>query len=271
VKGCAVPLLEARPDNHVSADRLGIGEEWSQTFELVPQATNVRIGTIRTESTFPVETRLEEIGEGTNRRYTVHVALLPTTNSGMFNCSIEIPINEPTNQPPIRLTCSGNIGARLNIVPGALDLFASSAPVVKDVYRYAKSRRPDAMRLQLPKGLKLRIHEVIRNRLRARSLIAGSFGIGVMVTALESVCTGQVYVPTLVLAVRSQQSAGRALAGLLLYNVAFLLPLAGVFVCCYAGVSSQSLVRWSGRHAITAKVIMGIFFLALALILSWFS
>ena len=85
----------------------------------------------------------------------------------------------------------------------------------RDALRYRRTGDPSAVTLQLPDGLKTRAHEVMRRGLRTRSLLFGGLGIGVVVTVLESVCTGQVYVPTLVFLIRSGQSLPASLGYLL--------------------------------------------------------
>ena len=88
-------------------------------------------------------------------------------------------------------------------------------------------------------------------------------GIGSAVTALESVCTGQVYVPTLMVVVKGGFSA-RAWGYLLAYNAMFVLPLAGAFALSYAGLRTETLLRWSRREVVWARLGLGAFFLGMA-------
>ncbi len=84
--------------------------------------------------------------------------------------------------------------------------------------------------------------------------------------ALESVCTGQVYVPTLILMVKATGS-GMALMLLLLYNAMFILPLVVVFAATYRGLNTQTLVEWSRRNVVTSKVLLGAFFAAMGVLI----
>jgi hypothetical protein len=103
--------------------------------------------------------------------------------------------------------------------------------------------------------------------LTARSLLAGSLVIGIAVTALESVCTGQVYVPTLVLVVKTRASILRGAGYLLLYNVMFLLPLVIAFVVTYHGLKTEKLLAWSKRNVVPSKILLGLLFVVLAMLM----
>jgi len=137
----------------------------------------------------------------------------------------------------------------------------------RDAWRYGRGGRPADVTLQLPRGVKERIHRVMRRGLGSRSLALGAFGAGAAVTALESVCTGQVYVPTLALVAGEAGSPslrGDALRLLLLYNLMFMVPLVAVFAAAYGGMKSAALLDWSRRNVAPSKVLLGLLFLLLA-------
>jgi cytochrome c biogenesis protein CcdA len=115
----------------------------------------------------------------------------------------------------------------------------------------------------------LRIHALMRSGLAARNLVLGALFIGVTVTALESVCTGQVYVPTLVLLVKTGQSVAKGLAYLLAYNAMFVLPLVAVFALTYRGLKTEALLAWSKREVVLSKSLLGALFLVLAGLIVW--
>jgi cytochrome c biogenesis protein CcdA len=136
----------------------------------------------------------------------------------------------------------------------------------RDAFRYARSGNASDVTVKLPRPIMLLSHKIMRGSLRAHHLILGSFAAGAAVTALESVCTGQVYVPTLVLVLRSGHSSWEAVAYLLLYNALFMLPLVVAFVLTHQGLSMQRLLGWSRRNVVISKVLMGLFFVALAVL-----
>ena len=101
------------------------------------------------------------------------------------------------------------------------------------------------------------------------ALAAGGLVVGTTVTALESVCTGQVYVPTLVLVAKEGGAAsGRAWSYLLLYNAMFIVPLASVFTLTFFGLRTQTLLEWSKKNVVVSKVLLGIFFVAMAVLIA---
>jgi hypothetical protein len=138
-----------------------------------------------------------------------------------------------------------------------------SALSFRDAWRYRAGGSPSNVTLQLPRGAKQLIHRVMRAGLSSRTVVPASFAVGAAVTVLETVCTGQAYLPTLVLVVASGVSSRDALLFLLLYNVMFVLPLVIVFTAVYFGLSTGRLVEWSRGHVVPAKVLLGLLFLAL--------
>ena len=133
-----------------------------------------------------------------------------------------------------------------------------------DARRFHRSGRAADLRLTLPAALQARIHALMRSGLHRRSLVLGGVGAGAGVTLLESVCTGQVYVPALVLMLKSGDSLVRPALYLLLYNVIFVLPLAVALALTCGGLGTPALVDWSRRNVVASKTVTGVFFLAMA-------
>lgn len=147
----------------------------------------------------------------------------------------------------------------------------------RDAWRYNRSHNPKDVTLQLPSGAKTRIHNIMRSGVRMRNLAMGGLLTGFVVTAIESVCTGQVYVPTLVLIIKNSPAAGAAgnLSGLtfhawkwlLLYNAMFMIPLVVVFTVTFLGLRTDSLLKWSQKNVITSKILLGCFFISMAVLI----
>ena len=83
----------------------------------------------------------------------------------------------------------------------------------------AKQGKTKDILLQLPRALKQRIHKVIREQTRTSGIITGAIVIGFVISALELVCTGQVYLPTLTFVSGIDEIRSIAIAYLLLYNL----------------------------------------------------
>ena len=138
-----------------------------------------------------------------------------------------------------------------------------------DAWRYHSTEKSSAVKLQLPGKVKELIHRVMKAGLSYRFLVPGIFTAGVLVTGLEAVCTGQVYVPVLIFLSRSPEGSGSAIFYLLLYNLMFILPLIVVFAAAYFGTGTLQLIKWGRREVAAAKVFMGLFFIVLAVFLLW--
>ncbi len=152
----------------------------------------------------------------------------------------------------------------------AVILLVLAALSVRDAVRFRKTGQSADVTLQLSTGLKKRIHDVMRRGLGSASIFWGGLLIGTAVTVLESVCTGQVYVPTLVLILKdSTYSESRAWLLLLLYNLLFILPLVTVFTAVYFGLKTEALLTWSRRNVVASKLLLGLFFVLMALFIFW--
>jgi hypothetical protein len=137
---------------------------------------------------------------------------------------------------------------------------------LRDAARYHRTRDPGAMLLQLPGSVKARIRAFALSRWRGPTVMGTGLACGVVVTLLESVCTGQLYLPTLVLMSRAGSARARLL--LLLYNAAFILPLLAVFALGAACAGSRRLSRWSAQNVVPSKLLLGGVLLALAVLIA---
>ncbi len=133
-----------------------------------------------------------------------------------------------------------------------------------DAWRFARTGRRQAVTLRLPERVHNAIHRTIREGLHGRRLVAGGAAAGALVTVLESVCTGQVYLPTLVLMARDGAVQARVLGLLLLYNVFFMLPLLTALALAARGLKTERLVSWSRHNVVRGKLALAALFLALA-------
>ena len=122
----------------------------------------------------------------------------------------------------------------------------------------AKQGKTKDILLQLPRALKLRIHKVIREQTRTSGVIAGALVIGFVISALELVCTGQVYLPTLTFVAGIEGMRAHAISYLILYNIMFIVPLLVVFGCVYWGTTSMQLGGVLQKHLVSVKIGMGL-------------
>ncbi len=167
-----------------------------------------------------------------------------------------------------------------NIAVGLASLIFG-AMAVYDFLKFRKSGSTEQMLLQLPKPIKENIHKVIGffyRRGKDRSgqgavslfrLLASAFISGFLVSLLEAVCTGQVYLPTIAFVLKSSPLKLQALTYLLLYNIMFIVPLAVIFALALAGVSSGQFAGFLKKHLGLIKIFMAVLFFALGIFLLW--
>ena len=148
----------------------------------------------------------------------------------------------------------------------AIFAFALAGWSLIDAVRYIRSGDAKRVTLGLPKKLKDRIHKVIRTHLTTRGLVIGSVTVGFLVSILESLCTGQVYLPTIVFMTRTPGMRAAAVSYLLLYNVMFILPLVGILAMTYFGVRSEALGAMLRKRLALAKLAMAGLFAGLGVL-----
>lgn len=137
---------------------------------------------------------------------------------------------------------------------------------LRDAWRYGRSGDARSVTLQLPGRVKNRIRRFARARWRGPAVFGTGLVLGSGVTVLESVCTGQLYLPTLVVMAR-EGGPSRVWGLLALYNAAFIVPLFSVFLLGVAGVRSERLAGWTRRNVVPSKLLLAAVFFGLALLL----
>lgn len=133
-----------------------------------------------------------------------------------------------------------------------------------DAIRYRKTRNAQDIKLQLPKAIKLRIHKVISGNLSGRQLATGAIVTGFLVTLLEAVCTGQVYLPTIVLMTKQDGLRFIGWLYLVFYNFLFVVPLLIVMVLAYFGMKWDRLAKVTQKNLVMIKIMFGVVLIGLA-------
>lgn len=164
------------------------------------------------------------------------------------------------------------------LVGGLSILFAAAA--FADCVRYKRTGKTDGMLLSLPQPVKNRIHAVIgmhyrgystpggRSRTMAK-LAATALVTGFLVSLLEAVCTGQMYLPTILFVMKSAPMKMTAFTYLVLYNLMFIVPLVTVLSLAVAGMNAGQFSRFMNRHFLAVKLSMAALFLSLGVFIFW--
>jgi cytochrome c biogenesis protein CcdA len=137
-------------------------------------------------------------------------------------------------------------------------------------YDYILFRRGQMakMKLQLPMFLKKKIHGIIRKQTRStKAGFIGTFALGFVIAITEVVCTGQVYLPTIGYIMTIPKLRVHAFFNLVLYNVMFIIPLVGVFVAAFFGVTSEKMALVTKEHTGTVKLLTAILFIGLGVLI----
>ncbi len=135
-------------------------------------------------------------------------------------------------------------------------------------YDYIQFRRGQMgkMMLQLPMALKKKVHGIIRMQIRSpKAGFLGTFTLGFVIAITEVVCTGQVYLPTIGYIMTIPTLKIHAFSYLILYNVMFIIPLVGIFVAAFFGVTSEKMAAVTKEHTGTVRLLTGILFIGLGI------
>lgn len=151
-----------------------------------------------------------------------------------------------------------------------------------DFFKFKKTRDTEGLLLQLPAAVKNQIHSVIGLHYRAHKqpegsvlkkhvlrLIWSALITGFLVSILEAVCTGQVYLPTITFVLKTTHLKLPALGYLLLYNSMFVVPLLLIFCFALLGVTSEQFAKILKKHLLTIKIMMALLFFGLGIFLIW--
>ncbi|MBC7249051.1 MAG: hypothetical protein H5T62_02110 [Anaerolineae bacterium] len=136
----------------------------------------------------------------------------------------------------------------------------------------ARKGQTKGMTLSLPDRWRMQINRVIRTGARRRAFVPAAFVTGLLVSLIELACTGQVYWPTIVFVMQVPELRARAFLYLLIYNLAFILPLVIVFILAYLGLTTaERLGKLLRRWMWAIKLVTAMFFLAIAVLVLYFS
>lgn len=138
---------------------------------------------------------------------------------------------------------------------------------LRDAYKIHRGQDPHDSALKLPPKLRDRITKIISAYAGRRRWLLGVALAGFLVSILESVCTGQVYIPTISIIIRNSPARLTAWLWLLLYNALFVLPLAALTLLAANGLKSRTMLKIQERGAVPIRLLMALLFIAMAALL----
>ncbi len=144
-------------------------------------------------------------------------------------------------------------------------LLVFSGLSILDFYKIKKGKANEII-LQLPMGIKKRIHKSVRTHIRTTTIIGSSLLMGFFISIFELGCTGQIYFPTIAYILQvERQYTGYIFLGI--YNIGFIIPLILVFVLTYSGVNSERITLVFQKNMAKVKIGTAVLFLILAILI----
>ncbi len=135
-------------------------------------------------------------------------------------------------------------------------------------YFRVKGNNPESMLLKIPSRLRRGVNTFIGKKMRSgKFLIPLSLGIGFLASSVEFICTGQIYLPTLIFLSGISGVRRAVVLPLFIYNLFFVIPLMGVFLAVYLGVSSGVISRITRQNFPLSKILTSVLFFSLSGIL----
>lgn len=122
----------------------------------------------------------------------------------------------------------------------------------------------------LVKGCSVRLGKIvgiIKRGSRMKHYLLGAVLIGLLISILEFSCTGQIYLPIIIVLRYLPELQIHSLFYLVLYNLFFILPLIVVFILVYYGANSEIVTKISSKHQGKVKILTAILFFGIALVL----
>ena len=139
-------------------------------------------------------------------------------------------------------------------------------------YSKAKKSKKEEMKLQLPKSVKKLIGRTIKQQVQLKYFALIAVITGVLIALFEFLCTGQVYLPTIMVIVAEvPEYQALGVLYLVLYNIMFVLPLIIIFGLVYFGMSSEQLQGVLDRNRAIIKLLFTAVFFGLGLFLLGYS
>jgi cytochrome c biogenesis protein CcdA/glutaredoxin-related protein len=138
-------------------------------------------------------------------------------------------------------------------------------------FNKARKGKKEEMKLQLPKPIKSLIGRVIKHQIKLKYFALIAIITGVLISLLEFLCTGQVYLPIITLAATIPELQSQAVLYLFLYNLMFVLPLVIIFVGVYKGMYAESLQGFLDKNRAMIKLMTAIVFFILGIFLIWYA
>ncbi len=122
--------------------------------------------------------------------------------------------------------------------------------------------------LKLSSARRNKINKIIRrNILSYKFLVPSVIIIGFSISILELGCTGQLYIPIITYILRTTQFSLQGIFYLLIYNLAFILPLIFILLTYIYGCKWQTINSSFKKNIYLLKILLGIVLICIGILL----
>ncbi len=125
---------------------------------------------------------------------------------------------------------------------------------------------PGSLILQFSEPYQQKIQKIISQKL-AQNTLGAAGAIGFLVALLEFPCTGQVYLPIILILRHLSSQWFQAFGYLLIYNFMFILPLIIIFALLIKGITLKQIQNFFVEQKATTKLLLTGLYLSLAIII----
>jgi cytochrome c biogenesis protein CcdA len=149
-------------------------------------------------------------------------------------------------------------------IPRIFSIVAASVAIVVGLVMIKEAFYPGrGLLLAIPESKKGTINRYIHE-----STLPAAFVLGILVGIFELPCTGGIYLAILSL-ITSKMTFAAGLPLLVLYNVAFVVPLLVTLAIVYFGIPPERLETWRNDRRLLIRLVMGLFMIGIGIIVLW--
>jgi len=128
----------------------------------------------------------------------------------------------------------------------------------------ARQGKTGEMKLKMSLDVRKQVNRVIREGSKMRAFYLVAFAVGAVVSLIQLTCTSPIYLGILFFIHDVPEMQSNAFLYLLLYNLAYVVPLIIIFLLAYFGTSSEQLGQFITKRTPLIKALTVVVFLVLA-------
>lgn len=165
----------------------------------------------------------------------------------------------------------------IGVVSKYVYLFAGAFAVtfaIFNLWDYFKVEKKGKTILQLPRFLKRRRGRIIKILTEKEGIViltVLAFIVGLGISLLEFVCTGQILIPIMAVIKSASPLKITAFTYLILYNIMFIVPLLLILALFYVGYSSKALGEFQKKRQGLVKILTALILAAIGIYMLYYA